>query len=196
MSAPKAPLAHIIRCQPGRSFSDVAQSHHAAMEYKIDFQNADDGTGLCLILWSGANSFKASLEAGSFLDRQRILQRRVASSVHMDVTGCDSFEECTLADAKAILMVTGVPQDESAGLGEAFASIPKTVGKLSFKSTAFESGKKVITGCYCFASQQDMDEYVASDAFATARAEAPWEADGVKIERLVLPTPIASAAAA
>jgi len=175
----------IVKCCSGHSWSDVVKRHHKAMEHKIDLVG-EDGTAACIVLWLGDNSFKAMLNAGEFQDRQRILQRRVATSRLIDVVE-EPKASLDMTAANAVLLVTGKHSVDAGSAEEFFAAqaltdIPGAVGKVFLRA----SDKKALGGCYFFSDEQSMAAYAASELFSAAHADAPI-AD-MKVERYVVAT--------
>jgi len=207
MAIPSAPLAQLITCRNGMSFTDVLQRHHDAMEHKLDLL-CEDGTKGVLILWNGANAFKAMLAAGEFQDKQRILQRRIDTDRQFDIVMAPTraaFETSgkLVPDAAALLVIsgkvtTGTPTeyfkskaDSAAEMGKTFGSIPGVISNLVLQGTQGREAK-LIGGCYLFDDQQSMRAYLSSETWAKMRAETPWE--DVRIEQYVIASDVPAAA--
>jgi len=208
---PTAPLAQIITCRKGHTFTDVLQRHTDAMQHKIDLVGAD-GTQGSVIFWDGANAFKAMLSAGEFQDRKRILQRRIESDRQFGIVTAPtrvSFETSgkSVEETRAVLMIQGTltvdaspmdffkeltAEDGGASMGGASASIAGVVAHVPLAGWQNKEAKK-IGGLYLFVDQQSMDTFLASDVWAKARAETPW-AD-VTVEQYTVPCNNLSAAA-
>ena len=69
--------------------------------------------------------------------------------------------------------------------------MPGTVGKIFLQSASADS--KILGSCYLFSSEQAMNDYVASELFATACADAP--VDDIKVERFIVAAPPVAAGA-
>ncbi len=89
-------------------------------------------------------------------------------------------------DAKAILLIRGtLTTGESAKayfaeaaqaeggstLGKTTGVVPGVVAKIFLQQVA----GNVIGGCYLFRDAQSLDAYLASDLWASERAETPWQ---------------------
>ena len=192
-----AQIIQLVSCRPGHDFIDVVQRHHAAMEHKLDIIGADGNAG-CAIWWSGPNAFKAKLEAGTFQDRQRILQRRIASSELLDIVAPPTTASLvasgkTVADAAAMLVVTGKltegsPTDfakvlaEDAAAGSAAARLPGVVAKFFLAGPDSER----VGSCHLFESAEAMEAFIDNESFAAERAATPWAEESVTLERFVI----------
>jgi len=211
MSIPTAPLAQIITCRKGHTFTDVLQRHTDAMEHKIDLVGTD-GTQGSLVMWSGANAFKAMLAAGEFQDRKRILQRRIETDRQFGIVTAPTrvaFETSgrTVDETRAVLIVSGrmttdakpaeffsevTAADGGAALGKASGSIPGAIAQL-FLAGSQGREAKLVGGIYLFVDQQSLENYLASELWAKARAEMPWE--DVKVEQYAVACNVVAAGA-
>jgi len=211
MSIPVAPMAQIITCRNGFTFTDVKQKHHQAMEHKLDLVRSD-GTNGVLILWSGENAFKATMAAGSFQDRQRILQRRIDTDRQFDIVSAPTratFEASgkLVSDAQAVLVVTGLctgpsptefynealsEEGAAAAMAKPTEHIPGAICNIFLQGSQGREAK-LMGDVLLFADEQSMEDYVASELWAKARAEASWQ--DVKVERYVIASTATAAAA-
>jgi len=194
---PCAPHMQVITCNPGKSMVDKLQKHTPEMETKLDLVSPD-GTNVCLIGWSGENSYKAMLAAGVFQDSQR-LWRRIKLDRKYDVVVDQtqkSFEASgkDIADTRAVLLVSGSP---TAGSSPAVfyeaalkSEILGLIGQIFLSATPDPKTGAVLEGTggvYLFESEAHRDAFLEGEGLANLKAEAQW--DEVSFEKYAVATP-------
>lgn len=202
---PPSSIFQSLTCRKGSTIDVHERTDGLHRKY-----NVTDADGLCgtFLVWSGSNLMQSQNLMSQFQDRSRCRFRCVQANHHFQIA-----EQCTqLAaeasdpsadDAKAILLVRGtLTTGESAktyfapaqageggsALGKATSAVPGTVATI-FLQQIHGNG---IGGCYLFRDAQSLDEYLASDLWASTRADTPWQE--VLVEKYsVLAEPAAAA---
>jgi len=179
--------------------TDVVAKHHSSIESKIDVTNVEDGTQGSIILWNAENAYKALLAAGEFVDKQRILARRLDTNRTFDVVSsiCNSFEASnkSIENATAILVTCGklttggTPTEfysELVGAVDTVSGdIPGSIVKLSLGSPGAKADNRGLIGSiYFFADQMAMENYLHGDAWAREQSETPWQ--NVNVQKFVV----------
>jgi len=202
-TASTASTVQVVTLRPGRTCN--AHPTTEGLEAKFDVVSEGGAAGV-VMLWTGANAFKASVNMESFEDRQR-LRACVASNRKYDIA-----QPCTRAafetsgrattDATALLLINGTltegtsPSDyfETAHAADGGETLGKVCGGVpGGVSQLFLQGRKgnVVGGCYLFLDVKSMEEYLASDAWRSTKEATPWE--NVTVEKFFVATTAAAA---
>ena len=191
---PASSVLQILNCREGGKIDVHSRTNGLARQYKVV---REDGTSGAVLVWSGRNVMDSQNLMGAFQDNSRGKFRSIKGNRHFQVAEpCTqvSFETSgrSADDAKAVLVINGslttgesakeffaAAQAEEGGatLGQTFGAIPGVIAKIFLQS--IQGG--VIGGCYLFSDAQSVDDYLASDTWASAKADTPWE--NVSVEK-------------
>lgn len=198
---PPSSVLQVLTCREGSKIDVHSRTEGLERKYSVV---RDDGTHGTVLVWSGSNLIQSQNLMSQFQDRSRSRFRCVNGNRHFQVAEPStqaSFETSgqSADDAKAILFINGTlttgeqakhffAAADGLTMGKTFGSIPGIIAKIFLAS--IEGG--VVGGCYLFRDAQSIEDYLASDTWASARADTPWE--NVSIEKFTVVDEAAEAA--
>jgi len=179
-------MLQVLTCKANKTAAAHPRTDGLDKLWKL---TAEDGTIGAIHVWSARNLVASQNAMGSWEDSQRL--RGMLSNRAFGVASASSkssFEASGLSvdAAEAVLLVTGkLTGDSDAALesdkvSEASDKVPGFVGRILLQG--FQGG--TVGAVSLFKDAQAMDEFLASEAWALAKAETAWE--GLSVERFTV----------